>query len=183
MQAFQARNPQATIDVIELFSTELPPIGATSVAAKKNAMSGRDNSDEEATSWRLTQQMIHRFTAADHYLFSVPMWNFGIPYVLKHFIDVVTQPGLTFRLSARDGYSGLLAGRSACVVYTSGVYTPGCPPAFGADFQSSYLNYWLRFLGLDQVTEISLRPTDFTRCLPADLERARQQARAAAAAL
>lgn len=183
MRAFRDQRPQATVDVIELFSISLPPVGVAAVTAKKNAMSGAANSTEEATVWQQTQELIDRFTAADHYLFSVPMWNFGVPYVLKHFIDVVTQPGLTFRLSGQHGYSGLLGGRSACVIYTSGVYTPGCPPQFGADFQSTYLNYWLRFLGLSPVTEIALRPTDFTRNLAADLKLAKEEARQAARTL
>jgi FMN-dependent NADH-azoreductase len=30
--------------------------------------------------------------SADAYLISVPMWNFSIPYMLKHYIDIVIQP-------------------------------------------------------------------------------------------
>jgi LacI family transcriptional regulator len=40
---------------------------------------------------------VARFLAADRLLFSVPMWNAGIPYVLKQFIDVVSQPGAITR--------------------------------------------------------------------------------------
>jgi FMN-dependent NADH-azoreductase len=29
---------------------------------------------------------------ADAYLFSVPMWNAGVPYVLKQWIDIITEP-------------------------------------------------------------------------------------------
>ena len=38
------------------------------------------------------------------------------------------------------GYSGLLHGKKAAVVYTSGVYGPGRSSAFGSDFHSSYFN-------------------------------------------
>jgi FMN-dependent NADH-azoreductase len=31
------------------------------------------------------EEVIERFKSADWYLFSLPMWNFGVPYVLKHF--------------------------------------------------------------------------------------------------
>ncbi|MBW4701805.1 MULTISPECIES: FMN-dependent NADH-azoreductase [unclassified Micromonospora] len=180
VDAFRERYPRAELDVLDLSSITLPPVGAVAVAAKKNAISGAAGSGDEAALWQQTRDLVRRFTDADHYLFSVPMWNFGIPYLLKHFIDVVTQPGLTFRLDPRHGYQGLLTGRRACVVYTSGVYTPGCPPEFGVDFQSSYLNYWLQVIGVDPVTEIALRPTDFSRSLAADLEQAREDARKAA---
>ncbi|QDY08148.1 NAD(P)H-dependent oxidoreductase [Micromonospora sp. HM134] len=180
VDAFLECHPQAAVDVLDLSATTLPPVGAVAVAAKKNAISGATGSADEAMSWQQTRELVRRFTDADHYLFSVPMWNFGIPYLLKHFIDIVTQPGLTFRLDPRHGYQGLLTGRRACVVYTSGVYTPGCPPEFGVDFQSTYLNYWLRTIGVDPVIEVALRPTDFTRSLAADLDRAREDARKAA---
>jgi FMN-dependent NADH-azoreductase len=164
VDAFRLRYPQAEVDVLDLFSTPLPPVGTVAAAAPAG-------------------HIVRRFTMADYYIFSVPMWNFGIPYPLKHFIDVVTQSGVTFRLSARDGYRGLLTGRRACVVYTSGVYRPGCPPAFGADFQSSYLNHWLDFLGVRPVIEVALRPTDFTDRLADDLDRARTDAQKAAYAI
>jgi FMN-dependent NADH-azoreductase len=180
VDAFRERHPEMALDVLDLSATVLPPVGAPAVAAKKNAMSGSPSSGEEALAWQRTRDLVGRFTDADHYLFSVPMWNFGIPYLLKHFIDIVTQPGLTFRLDRQHGYRGLLAGRRACVVYTSGVYTPGCPPSFGVDFQASYFNHWLAFLGVDPVIEVHLRPTDFTRSLAEDLNRAREEARKAA---
>ncbi|SCF07650.1 FMN-dependent NADH-azoreductase [Micromonospora matsumotoense] len=176
VDAFRERYPGATLDVLDLSSTTLPPAGVSAVTTEKNAA----GSGGQAALRQQTRDLERRFTDADHYLFSVPMWNFGIPYLLKHFIDVVTRPGLTFRLDPRHGYQGLLTGRRACVVYTSGVYTPGCPPEFGVDFQSSYLNYWLRVIGVDPVIEIALRPTDFTRSLAADLDRAREDARKAA---
>jgi FMN-dependent NADH-azoreductase len=44
------------------------------------------------------------------------MWNFGVPYVLKHYIDVITQPGLTFSFNPATGFSGLVTGRPATVI-------------------------------------------------------------------
>ena len=53
------------------------------------------------------------------------MWNAGIPYILKQFIDVVSQPGMVFGFDPEPGYTGLLTGRKAAVVYTSAVYGAG----------------------------------------------------------
>ena len=64
--------------------------------------------------------MIERFKSADWYLFSLPMWNFGVPYVLKHLIDVIVQPGLTFSFSPTEGYKGLVTGKKAVAVYARG---------------------------------------------------------------
>ncbi len=52
------------------------------------------------------------------------MWNAGVPYILKQFIDVVSQPGMVFGFDAVAGYTGLLRGKKAAVIYTSAVYGP-----------------------------------------------------------
>ena len=104
------------------------------------------------------------------------MWNAGIPYILKQFIDVVSQPGMVFSFDPELGYTGLVTGRKAAVVYTSAVYGPGRPPSFGSDFQAPYLRDWLNWAGIADVTEIAFRPNLAT----ADAETGRQAAHAAA---
>jgi len=85
----------------------------------------------------------HQFTAADAYLFSVPMWNAGVPYVLKQWIDIITQPGMLFGFHPATGYTGLVRGKKAAAIYTSGVYAPGVSVEYGTDFHSSFINDWL----------------------------------------
>jgi FMN-dependent NADH-azoreductase len=131
---------------------------------------------EQAAAWQAAQRVFHRFDAADHYLFSVPMWNHGVPYILKQFIDVVSQPGMVFGFAPEAGYTGLLTGKKAAVVYTSAVYGDGRPAAFGSDFQSTYFSEWLRWAGIDDITEIHFRPN----LAIADADVARQVAHAAA---
>ena len=55
-----------------------------------------------ASAWAGVRAIVDRFKSADKLLISVPMWNFGIPYALKHYIDVITQPGLTFAWTPRQ---------------------------------------------------------------------------------
>ena len=107
------------------------------------------------TSWDSVVEVTERFASADEYLITVPMWNGGIPWVLKHYIDTISQPGLTFGFGA-DGYSPLLKDKKACVIYTSGVYSPGVPAELGLDFQASYINWWLSFVGV-----IAIHPITF----------------------
>ena len=47
--------------------------------------------------------MVNRLRDADAVLIATPMWNFGIPYKLKHWIDLITQPGTDFLLRPGDG--------------------------------------------------------------------------------
>jgi len=44
----------------------------------------------------------------------------------------------------------LLNGKKATVVYSSDVFAPGVPAGYGVDFQSNYLDWWLRFIGVTE---------------------------------
>ena len=122
-----------------------------------------------------------RFLRADRYVISVPMWNGGIPYKLKQYIDIITQPGLLFGFDPDAGYSGLLSGKSARVFYTAGVWGPGAPAKYGADYQSTYLTWWLNFIGVDDIKEARFQPSLLTGDAQGDQQAAIGQARALAA--
>ena len=168
--------PEVTVDTLDLWDGSLPEFGPAAAAAKMSVFAGQVPTGDQAAAWQAAERTFGRFAAADYYLFSVPMWNHGIPYVLKQFIDVVSQPGMVFSFDPEHGYTGLLTGRRAIVVYTSAVYGTGRPAAFGTDFQASYLRSWLNWAGIADVTEIQFRPNLAT----ADAEVGRQAAHAAA---
>jgi FMN-dependent NADH-azoreductase len=149
------------IDVVEwdLWDGTLPPFGPDAVAAKMAVFGGQDPEGEAGRAWSDVKRTFERFAAADVYLFSVPMWNHGIPYILKQFIDVVSQPGLIFGFDPSSGYTGLLRDKSAVVLYTSAVYGEGMSPSFGFDLQKPYFEGWLRWAGIEDVTSVEFRPT------------------------
>jgi FMN-dependent NADH-azoreductase len=111
------------------------------------------------------------------------MWNAGVPWVLKHLIDTITQPGLVFGFDPAQGYTPLLQGKRAVVVYTSGVYSPGAPIQFGTDFHAEFFNDWLRFVGVEDVAEIRFQPTALTSDPGAARDAALLRAREVAAEL
>jgi FMN-dependent NADH-azoreductase len=92
---------------------------------------------------------------------------------------VVSQPGLVFSFDPEHGYTGLLRGKKAAVIYTSAVYGPDRGPACGADFQASFFEDWLRWAGIADITTIHFRPNLAT----ADAESGRRAAHAQARAL
>jgi FMN-dependent NADH-azoreductase len=169
-------HPEVDIHTWDLWDGTLPEFGPAAAHAKMAVFAGADPMGDQAAAWRAAQDAFSRFAAADAYLFSVPMWNAGIPYILKQFIDVVSQPGMVFGFDPELGYTGLLTGRKATVVYTSAVYGPGRPASFGSDFQAPYLRDWLNWAGIDDVREVEFRPNLAT----ADADLGRQAAHAAA---
>ncbi len=172
-------DPDVAIEHLDLFDGTLPTFGRLSAGAKMAVWGGGQPTPEQSEEWQSARAVFDRFAAADTYLFSVPMWNAGVPYVLKQWIDIITQPGWAFGFDPTEGYTGLIEGRKAAVVYTSGVYSVGAAPAFGRDFHSTFFTDWLHFIGIDQVTEIRWQPTVLTASR--DQDRAAALERAAAA--
>jgi FMN-dependent NADH-azoreductase len=181
LDAYRAAHPDVAIESWDLWDGTLPAFGPAAAAAKMTIFGGGTPEGEQAVAWEAALAAFARFDAADLLLFSIPMWNAGIPYVLKQFIDVVSQPGAIFGVDAQTGYQHLLAGRGKKVaaIYTSAVYAPHLGPNFGSDFQSTYFGDWLRWTGIDDVSEIHYHP-GLTG--DADLERKTTDERARAVA-
>ena len=174
LSALKKSDASIDVDKMDLWSTELPTFDGDIVEAKYAILNGQPHTAEQAAGWARVTAVIERFKAADFYLFSLPMWNFGVPYVLKHLIDVIVQPGLTFSYSPTEGYKGLVTGKKAVAVYArGGAYGPGTG-AEGYDLQSKALGGILGFIGLTDVTSIFVEPT---LGAPADTEAAIKKAK------
>ena len=158
LDAFRAADPAASVDEWDLWDGTLPTFGPDGAGAKMRVFAGEQPVGPQEAAWYRARLAFERFAAADLYLFSLPMWNAGIPYIAKQFIDVVSQPGMVFGFDPELGYTGLLHGRRAAVVYTSAVYGDDRPPAFGSDFQQPYFEDWLNWLGITDVDSVAFRP-------------------------
>jgi FMN-dependent NADH-azoreductase len=159
LEAYREAHPEDTVDTINVWDIDLPPFDADMIAAKFAVLRAQNATAPQQELWARAVALSQRFNAADHYLFSLPMWNFGIPYRLKHFIDVVTLPGQNWSWSRQDGYQALLPGKKATLVYSSAGAYPLPPEEDESDFQKPYMRRWLRFLDIAVDAEISAAPT------------------------
>jgi FMN-dependent NADH-azoreductase len=82
------------------------------------------------------------------------MWNFGIPYKLKHYIDIIVQPSYTFTVT--DGnYKGLAGGKPLCLILARGAsYDNDSPIAF----QKKYLEFISGFIGFTDIKTVVCQP-------------------------
>ncbi|MFF2299886.1 FMN-dependent NADH-azoreductase [Arthrobacter sp. NPDC058127] len=148
------------VETLNLFDAGvLPEFGRIAAAAKMAVFSGQGQTSEQMNAWEAARAVFEQFAAADAYVFNIPMWNAGVPYVLKQWIDIVTQPGWSFGFDPATGYRGLLEGKQALAIHTSGVYAPGVPAAFGQDFSSTFFADWLNFVGIEDATHVRFAPT------------------------
>jgi FMN-dependent NADH-azoreductase len=158
LESYKAANPNDTVETIDLWQTKLPEFDGYTIDAKYQVLHGQGHDEDQAKAWQAVVDVCEQFKSADKYLFSVPMWNFGIPYKLKHFIDVLAQPGQTFSFDPATGYSGLVTGKPVAVVYArGGAYS--ADEAKGMDMQKGYLELLLGFIGFTDINNILIEPT------------------------
>ena len=177
LETYARDHPEVTIEEWDIWDGSVPDFDAAAVEGKMNTFAGIDLDGAAAAAWRGVVAAYERFAAADQYLFSVPMWNASVPYKLKQLIDVVSQPGMVFSFDPVDGYTGLLTGRKAAVLYTGAIYGEGRGPAFGADFQAPFFRDWLEWAGIRDVQEVAFHPNIATPDADAMREVARQETR------
>src|SRR2546430_15521971 len=80
------------------------------------------------------------------------MWNFGIPYKLKQWIDVITQPGLAFRYDPAQGYLPVFKDRPTVVILASGSDFITGMNRGRIDMATPYLREALRFIGVTMLS-------------------------------
>jgi FMN-dependent NADH-azoreductase len=173
VDAYRDAHPDHRIDVLDLWSVALPEFDGGALDAKYADLSGTPLNEAQQQAWTSIREFAQRLHDADTLLFSVPLWNFSIPYKLKHFIDVVSQRGILFSFD-EHGLQGLLKDKKAVVMYARGLdYSVGSStPAHSFDFQRPYMEAWLRSVGVTDVKSIVVEKT----LLGPELDHAARQA-------
>lgn len=177
LDTLKAEDPALEVDVLPLWEADLPAFDGDKAAAKVNMLLGQKHNAVQKTAWEQIVEIASRFIAADRYLFAVPMWNGTIPYRLKQYIDIIHQPSLLWGLKPETGYFGLLENKHATLVLTAGAYADNRPsPAFGVDYQSTYLKSWLNQAGVMAIDEVRYQPTIVTPDPQGAFEQAKRSA-------
>lgn len=159
LESYRTSHPDDTIRTLDLATDPIPQFDALASAGKYRILHGQTHTEGEAQAWKAIEAAIEDFKKADKLVLSSPMWNFGVPYRLKQYFDVIVQPGYTFSFSPDTGYTGLVTGRPAKLILArGGEYLPGSEAA-ALDFQRPYLECILRFIGFTDIGAIVVEPT------------------------
>jgi FMN-dependent NADH-azoreductase len=157
LEAYKQANPVDEVEELDLWEIDLPAVNGATLSAKYRILHGEKHTPEEADAWADVTACADHFKSADKYVISLPMWNFGIPYRLKHYLDVIVQPTLTFSFSPESGYQGLVGDKPAVVISSRGSAYEGDLAAM--DHQRPYVTQILGFMGITNVREIVIQPT------------------------
>jgi FMN-dependent NADH-azoreductase len=106
-------------------------------AAQQQALAGSD-------------ALVAEVMAADVWVISAPIYNFGVPASLKAWIDQIARARLTFRYTDQ-GPQGLLSGKKVYILTATG----GTEVGSTIDFATPWLTFVLGFLGITDVEVIA----------------------------
>jgi FMN-dependent NADH-azoreductase len=108
------------------------------------------------TATALSDAIIDEVEAADTLLITIPMFNFGVPSVVKAWVDQLVRINRTFSFDGTN-FAGLLQGKRAYVVIAYGAagYAEG-GPLHGADFVKPFMDFVLRFVGITDIRFVTL---------------------------
>jgi len=157
--AYEEKHPDDDVVTLNVFGSSIPNFDGLAVQAKYTILHGQSHSEEELQVWKNVEELIEQFTSADKYVLAVPMWNFGIPYRLKQYIDLLVQPGYTFSYSEDAGYQGLVVGKPMLVVYARGGEYPLGSGTEAFDLQTKYIELIFGFIGFKDIRSVVVEPT------------------------
>lgn len=146
---WKTSHPHGRVVDRDLNATAIPPINAEWVAAVYTPEEARTPQQKEQL--LLSDFLLAELEQADEYVVGVPMHNFGVPSVLKLWIDQIARVGRTF--SYADGTpKGLLVGKRATfIIATGGIYDAQTQMA-SFNFVEPYLRSVFGFLGVKNAT-------------------------------
>ena len=129
--AWQEANQGGSVTYRDLVTSPVPHLSVSEFVGAQTPE--KDRTAEQAAALRLSEELVGELRAADAYLISSPLYNWGIPSSLKAWVDhVMLDRGLA-------GEEPALAGRPAVLVMAKGgAYGPGTPRE-GWDYGEPYL--------------------------------------------
>ncbi|WP_375787502.1 FMN-dependent NADH-azoreductase [Bradyrhizobium sp. Pha-3] len=159
LDRFREMRPDWEIDAMNLWREPLPEFEGYLLEAKYARIGGKSFTNSQQDAFAMAERLALRLALADRVLISTPMWNFSIPYKLKQWLDVIIQPGLTFRFDPALGYLPLLKDRPTVVIIASGGDFVTGMNRGRIDMATPYLREALRFIGISDVRFVPVGPT------------------------
>jgi FMN-dependent NADH-azoreductase len=159
LDAYRKNHREDQIVTIDLWKKMLPQFNGDVINAKYAILHGKPHTEEQAKAWKAVEEAIGEFKDGDKFVISLPMWNYSIPYKLKHYIDILVQPGYTFSYSPDEGYKGLVTGKKMLLICArGGAYGPKSGTQ-EFDHQIPYMKTILKFIGFEDISTLLVEPT------------------------
>lgn len=161
MEEYKAKNPSDTVEELVLYNTEVPLLDLELMTAGRELQAGKafaDLAPEIQQRLNAYNALTDQFLAADKYVFVFPLWNLGIPPLLKAYVDTFVIAGKSFRYT-EHGPEALLKDKKAILIHGSGgIYSAGQTSSF--THGEPYLRTILQFIGIEVAPTIFVEGID-----------------------
>lgn len=141
---YRKKNPEAEIQTLDLSANPLPHLDGERFTAFTTPADERSGSQKAIVAE--SDKLITDLREASAIIFALPMYNFGIPSVLKAYIDHIARAGETFKYT-ENGSVGLLEDKPVYIFAARG----GSYLGTDNDTQTGYMKTFLAFIGLTNV--------------------------------
>ena len=147
--------PAGSVQTVNLAEADIQPLDkAVLEMFTVTLFQGQQPNEEQAALQARLMSVVNQVKSARRLVIAYPMYNFGIPALLKDWLDNLVMPGETFRYGEDGTPKGLMGKHKVLLLQASGsVYSEG--PMAQMDFASSYLKTLLGgFLGFASVDTV-----------------------------
>ncbi|MGO2391194.1 FMN-dependent NADH-azoreductase [Halomonas sp. AOP12-C2-37] len=140
--------PQLVETVLDLSMDPLPHLDAVTISAFSTDQEER--SEEQKQAVLLSDRLVDMLLDTDVIVISSPMWNLGLPSVLKAWFDHITRAGRTFGFTEKGSKIGLVIGKKVYTVVSSGsIFSSGL--YVNDDLFTPYIKTALAYVGITDV--------------------------------
>jgi FMN-dependent NADH-azoreductase len=147
--AWRQAHPGEQIIYRDLGRNPVPLVTETFIAAVYTPPGARSPELDAAVA--TSDQLISELETATEYVFGVPMYNFSVPAGFKAYVDQIVLPGRTYTIDESGQKKGLLHGKKATVITSSGwLYRNGSPLAI-CNHQEPWIRTILALIGVTSV--------------------------------
>lgn len=143
-------------EILDLSENPIPHLSALTISSFFTPVENR--SVDQHDSIKLSDTLVDQLFDNDVIVISTPMWNLGLPSVLKAWFDHVTRAGRTFAFTNEGTKVGLVHNKKVYIIISSGsIFSEG---VFMADDQCSpYFRAALAYIGITNVEIIRVEGT------------------------
>ncbi len=148
IEEYLKNNPQDEVTTLDLYKENIRFLSEKDIASFFNS---KTNNDSLLT-------YAHQFAEADKYVFAEPLWNLGVPAILKAYFDLVVVKDISFTYS-ENGPVGLLKNKKALNITTrGGVYST--PEMKDLELGYRYIRTIVGFMGVSDFASICAEGLD-----------------------
>jgi len=96
VECYREAHPGDTVEEVDLYAIDMHHLTAVHLEAIMAAGDAARMSPAASDSWEEIAATVGQLLQADKLLLTSPMWNFGVPSIMKAYVDHVVLAGFTF---------------------------------------------------------------------------------------